>query len=100
LPSWPRFLEAVGVYGVVSYTIAQRTTEWGIRLALGVVPRHLVNTIMGQQLVGVLLGQLSAFWDAQRWQLIPSVTRVFNLFLQAYDCAVATMQPSLGRQPL
>jgi putative ABC transport system permease protein len=49
-------LAAVGVYGVVSYTIAQRTMEWGIRLALGVDPRRLVIAIVGQQLVSVLLG--------------------------------------------
>jgi putative ABC transport system permease protein len=49
-------LAAVGVYGVVSYTIAQRTMEWGIRLALGVDPQHLVLTIMGQQLGSILLG--------------------------------------------
>jgi predicted permease len=39
-------LAIVGIYGVVSYSVAQRSREMGIRLALGAQPRNLVNMIV------------------------------------------------------
>lgn len=37
-------LASVGIYSVVSYSIAQRTSEFGVRLALGARPAHVVRT--------------------------------------------------------
>jgi ABC-type antimicrobial peptide transport system permease subunit len=39
-------LAIVGIYGVVSYSVAQRSREMGIRLALGAQPRNLVSMIV------------------------------------------------------
>jgi predicted permease len=43
-------LSSVGVYGVLSESVAQRTRELGIRLALGAHPRDLLKLVMGQAL--------------------------------------------------
>jgi predicted permease len=53
-------LTAVGLYGVVAYGVAQRTREFGIRLALGAGPREVMQPIvrhaMRMVVVGVVLG--------------------------------------------
>jgi putative ABC transport system permease protein len=58
-------LAAVGTYGVMSYAVAARTNELGIRLALGAQPRDVLRLIIGQGAVlalsGVALGLLGAW---------------------------------------
>jgi putative ABC transport system permease protein len=51
-------LSSVGVYGVLSESVAQRTREIGIRVALGANPRDLMRLILGQamKLTGIGLG--------------------------------------------
>jgi putative ABC transport system permease protein len=49
-------LAVVGVYGVVSYTAAQRTQEIGLRIALGAKRRDIVKLVFGQGLGLVVAG--------------------------------------------
>jgi putative ABC transport system permease protein len=75
-------LAAVGVYGVMSYTVMQRTSEIGIRVTLGAQPEDVFKIVVGEglrlALAGVGVGIVAAL----------AMTRVLQSFLfgtSAYD---------------
>ncbi len=75
-------LAAVGVYGVMSYAVTQRTSEIGIRVTMGAQPRDVFRIIVGEglrlALVGIAIGLVTAL----------ALTRLLRRFLfgiSAYD---------------
>jgi ABC-type antimicrobial peptide transport system permease subunit len=59
------FLAALGIYGVMAYSVAARRQEFGIRLALGAARSDLLTLVVGQGLklasFGLVIGLMGAF---------------------------------------
>jgi putative ABC transport system permease protein len=57
-------LAALGVYGIVAYSVSQRSREFGIRVALGARPAEIITMVVGQNLrivaLGLILGVITA----------------------------------------
>jgi putative ABC transport system permease protein len=68
-------LSAIGIYGVMAYTVSQRTREIGVRVALGAHPANILTLVFGEGMrltfLGILLGLGGAF----------AVTRVLKSLL-------------------
>jgi putative ABC transport system permease protein len=58
-------LTAIGIYGVMAYSVAQRTNEIGIRIALGAAKSAIYKLVVGQAMalvaVSVVIGLAGAF---------------------------------------
>ncbi len=74
-------LAAMGIYGVISYLVAQRTREMGIRLALGAQRRDLLKLVLGQGLTLTMIGVTNGL------ALALALTRFLSSFLFGVSAA-------------
>jgi putative ABC transport system permease protein len=79
-------IAGVGIFGVMAYTVARRTNEIGVRIALGATPRRILTMVLGDAtwLIGfglavgaVAAWYLTSFAKAFLFQLQPTDPRVF-----------------------
>ena len=65
-------LASVGLYGVISYGVAQRTREFGVRLSIGASRRDIASMVLnqGSRLIGVglAIGLVGALFSARLFQ--------------------------------
>jgi predicted permease len=92
-------LAAVGIYGLLSYVVAQRTVEFGVRLALGAQPSDVLNLVLKRglnlTLVGLAIGALVAYALSARiqsllYQTVPGDPLVYGI-MAALLLAVAAL---------
>jgi len=99
-------LASMGIYGVASYSVAQRTRELGIRSALGATARDVMGMVLGQSLrvaivgtaVGLLLAMLVARLISSQLYGVGATDLVTFLGMPAFLVAVAlvaTLVPAL-----
>lgn len=65
-------LAAIGTYGVLAYTVGQRTREIGVRMALGALPRQILTQFLGLSakllIAGLSIGVVGAWFTGRAMQ--------------------------------
>ena len=89
------FLAAIGLYGVVSFLVAQRTNEIGVRMALGAQPQDVARLLFGYAggliLGGVALGLAAALAIAQLMRTLLYGVRWLDPLTFAFATVVIVM---------
>jgi hypothetical protein len=103
-------LSAIGVYGVVAYTVAKRTPELGIRIALGADTTSVLRLVMSRgislALCGVVIGAVASSWLTRylkTWlygveatdPITFSVVAVFLMLVAAFACYLPARRAAL-----
>jgi putative ABC transport system permease protein len=99
-------LGAIGIYGVMTYFVSQRTREIGIRIALGALPREIVRLVLSQGVwlaaIGILAGLAGALvttrlLGSMLFQVHPNdpPTHLVTALALALVALVATLLPAL-----
>jgi putative ABC transport system permease protein len=92
-------LAGIGIYAVVAYTVAQRTRELGVRMALGAQPGSVITLVLRQGLrpilVGVAVGLVGACVTAFLMRNMLFGVKPFDLptfaVIPLFLCAVGTL---------
>jgi ABC-type antimicrobial peptide transport system permease subunit len=93
-------LAGVGVYGVMSYSVSQRTQEIGVRMALGASAESVFRMIIGQALrlvvIGVVIGVIAAGWLSRFLTTMLYQTERFDVWTFAGTVTVLTATATLA----
>ena len=86
-------LASIGIYGLVAYTVVQRTREVGIRIALGAEPEQIVRLIVAQGLgptaIGIGLGGILS---------VAATSALASILVQASTCMIRSCSLRLLRR--
>jgi ABC-type antimicrobial peptide transport system permease subunit len=107
-------LAAVGLYGVTAYSVARRTNEIGLRMALGANRINVVNMVlrgaMQQMLIGMAIGIPAAIGCAKLlsaqlfqvggWDPAPLITAVVLLVVCAFVAAMIPARTAASLEPM
>jgi putative ABC transport system permease protein len=96
------FLAVIGLYGVLSYAVTQRTSELGVRFALGATPGRVVRMVMGDGMrlvaAGTVLGAVMGAMVARLMSGLLFGVRAFDL--TTFAAAVALLLAVAGAASL
>jgi predicted permease len=107
-------LACIGIYGIMAYTVARRTSEIGIRLALGAQRGHVRRMILGESLwlavAGIVFGVVAALgltrlvrsmlWGIEPWDPMTLVGGVLILMCVALIASWIPARRAAGVQPI
>jgi len=107
-------LAAVGLYGVMAYTVEQRTNEFGLRMALGANRGHVISMVLRSALwqiglglglgipLAVLAGKLmkDQLYGVQPWDPVMLVGATVMLALAALIASVAPTRRAATVEPM
>jgi ABC-type antimicrobial peptide transport system permease subunit len=79
------FLSATGVYGLSAYSVARRTSEFGIHMALGATPNRILSLVFSEQLRLLAVALAAGL----------SISMVLTRFLRAWLFGVSATDPFL-----
>ena len=85
-------IAAVGIYGVMAYTVAQRTQEIGVRMALGALPGEVLRMVLARATLFMALGLTVGL--ASAWMLASSI-EAFLFQVQPHDLTVYASAASM-----
>jgi predicted permease len=93
-------LASLGIYGVLSYTVSRRTSEIGLRMALGASESGILSMIVGQglspALLGIVIGGALAGWLSRYLKSLLFGVQPFDLFTYAAVTALLLVVAALA----
>jgi putative ABC transport system permease protein len=85
-------LAAIGLYGVMSYMVARRRNEFGVRMALGATTDHVLGLVFSEAgrlvVVGLVVGAVGAYFAARYAQSLLYGLQFHDLRMMAVGCGL------------